>query len=217
MTKSNKILRVVTAAAIAVASITMIILSIINLVSKKDGASETLAFRIIACVLLIFASILSTCLVVSKDPRHFDSRLVVYNGVLLGIGIFVVLPAASDVADIFVGYLIPCILIGLGAFFIIASIISLANKINKKNTDIVTIILGLILLTAGILLVCFAKEATRVMWLLIGIILLISSVVALVKALKKEEDKSNKSDKPEKPEEKKEIVEASVADTDEKN
>lgn len=186
MDKTSKILKIITAATIALASVTMIILAIINLVQNNDGISETVAFRIVACILLILASILSTILVIAKDPHHFNARLVVYNGLLLGAGIFVVLPAASDVADIIVGYLVPCFLIGLGIYFVVAAIVSLINKINSKNTDIISLILGLILLVLGILLLCYAKEATKVMWLIIGVILLATSIIALVNILKKD-------------------------------
>ena len=130
----------------------MIVFAIINLASKNPDAPETLAFQIIACIILIISSVLSTVLVVAKDPHHFDARLVVVNGLLLGTGIFVVLPEASAAADILVGYFIPSLLVGVGAFFIIATIISLVNKINKRNTDILALVIGIIMLVIGILL-----------------------------------------------------------------
>lgn len=186
MNKSNKIIKVVSAGLVALASLTMVILAIINLIRDKGGVSETIAFRVIVCVMLIIAAVLSTCLVVAKDPHHFDSKLVIYNGLLLGAGIFVVLPEAGAFADVIVGWLIPCLIIGLGAFFIIATIISLVNKINKRNTDVFSMIIGVLMLVAGILLLCFAEKAYRVMWLVIGVLLLVTSIFALITVLKKE-------------------------------
>ncbi|MCQ2795113.1 MAG: DUF308 domain-containing protein [Bacilli bacterium] len=190
MNKTNKTLKIITASTIAIASLVMVILAIVNLAKNGSGESETIAFRIIACVLLVLASILSTCLVVGDNPRHFDARLVIYNGLLLGTGIFVVLPVAGEVADIMVGYLIPCFLIGLGVFFVVATIISLIKKINNKNTDVVALILGILLLVAGILLLCYAEKTTKVLWLVIGIILLASSIIALVNIIKKDKVKT---------------------------
>lgn len=190
MIKANKIIKIITASAIAIASIVMIVFAIINLASKKPDAPETLAFQIIACIILIISSVLSTVLVVAKDPHHFDARLVVVNGLLLGTGIFVVLPEASAAADILVGYFIPCILVGVGAFFIIATIISLVNKINKRNTDILALAIGIVMLVIGILLLCFAEKATRVTWLIIGILLLVYSIFAIISAIKESKVKS---------------------------
>lgn len=195
MDKNNKIIKAVSASLVAIASLVMVILAIVNLVRNQGGESETVAFRIIACVMLILASILSTVVVVSKDPNHFDVRLVVFNGLLLGAGIFVVLPKAGEVANTIVGWLIPCLIIGLGAFFIVATVISLINKINKRSTDILAMILGVLMLVVGILLLCFAEKVVPVMWLIIGIILLVYSIFALVAILKK--DKNVIDEKPE--------------------
>lgn len=186
MDKNNKIIKAVSASLVAIASLVMVILAIVNLVRNQGGESETIAFRIIACVMLILASILATAVVVSKDPKHFDVRLVVFNGLLLGAGIFVVLPKAGEVANTIVGWLIPCLIIGLGAFFIVATVISLINKINKRTTDILAMILGVLMLVVGILLLCFAEKVVPVMWLIIGVILLVYSIFALVAIFKKE-------------------------------
>lgn len=186
MDKNNKIIKAVSASLVTIASLVMVILAIVNLVRNQGGESETIAFRIIACVMLILASILATAVVVSKDPKHFDVRLVVFNGLLLGAGIFVVLPKAGEVANTIVGWLIPCLIIGLGAFFIVATVISLVNKINKRTTDILAMILGVLMLVVGILLLCFAEKVVPVMWLIIGIILLVYSIFALVAIFKKE-------------------------------
>lgn len=195
MNKSNKIIKVLSAGLVALASLTMVILAIINLVRDKGGVSETIAFRVIVCVMLIVAAILSTCLVIAKDPHHFDSKLVVYNGLLLGAGIFVVLPQAGAFADVIVGWLIPCLIIGLGVFIMIATVISLVNKINKRNTDILAMIIGVLMLVAGVLLLCFAEKAYRVMWLVIGVLLLVSSIFALIAALKKDKNVVNEDPK----------------------
>ena len=186
MDKNNKIIKAVSASLVTIASLVMVILAIVNLVRNQGGESETIAFRIIACVMLILASILATAVVVSKDPKHFDVRLVVFNGLLLGAGIFVVLPKAGEVANTIVGWLIPCLIIGLGAFFIVATVISLINKINKRSTDILAMILGALMLVVGILLLCFAEKVVPVMWLIIGVILLVYSIFALVAIFKKE-------------------------------
>ena len=190
MAKANKILKIVTISAIALASLTMIVLAIVNLVRNKGGVSETIAFRAIASALLIISSILSTCLIVAKDPHHFDARLVVFNGLLLGTGIFVVLDQAAKVADIVVGWFIPCLLIGLGAYFIVATVISLVNKINKRNTDIIAMILGVVMLLTGILFLAFAESVVKVMWLIIGVILLVYSILALITAIKSDKVKT---------------------------
>ena len=195
MEKNNKIIKAVSACLVSIASLVMVILAIVNLVRNQGGESETIAFRIIACVMLILASILSTVVVVSKDPKHFDVRLVIFNGLLLGAGIFVVLPVAGEVANTIVGWLIPCLIIGLGAFFIVATVISLINKINKRSTDILAMILGALMLVIGILLLCFAEKVVPIMWLIIGIILLVYSIFALVAVFKK--DKNVVDEKPE--------------------
>lgn len=188
MNKTNKIIKIVSPLLIVIASLVMVILAIVNL--ANGGKSEqdiTIAFRIIISAMLILSSLASTYIVVSKDPKHFDVRLVVYNGLLLGLGIFVVLREAAGVAEVFIGKLIPCVLIGLGAFFIIATIISLVNKINKRGTDILAMIAGTLMLIIGILILCLATDKTiNVLWLIIGILLLIYSVFALVTVLKKE-------------------------------
>lgn len=187
MNKTNKIIKVVSASLVALASLIMVILAIVNLVKgSQGGGDETLPFRIILSVMLILASFLSTFLVVSKDPRHFDVKLMAYNGLLLGAGIFAALNKAGEAADTIIGYLIPCLLIGLGAFFVIATIVSISNKINKRGTNVLSMILGVLLLVIGIVLIAFAPKTIPVMWLIIGIILLVYSVFALVAALKKD-------------------------------
>ena len=190
MSKANKVIKIISPLLVGIASLVMVILAIVNLANGGKNAEDiTIAFRIIISVMLILSSIASTYIVVSKDPKHFDVRLVVYNGLLLGVGIFVVLKEVGLVADLIIGKLIPCILIGLGAFFIIATIVSLANKINKRSTDILAMIAGSIMLVAGILILCLATEKTiNVLWLIIGIILLVYSIFALVAALKKEKN-----------------------------
>lgn len=190
MSKTSKVIKIVSPLLVAIASLVMVILAIVNL--ANGGKSEediTIAFRIIISAMLILGALASTYIVISKDPRHFDVRLVVYNGLLLGIGIFVVLKEAGGVADVIIGKLVPCILIGLGAFFIIATIISLVNKINKRGTDILAMIVGSLMLVIGILILCLAtKETINVLWLVIGILLLVYSIFALVAALKKEKN-----------------------------
>lgn len=188
MNKTNKVIKIISPLLVAIASLTMVILAIVNLIRDKGGVSETIAFRVIVCVMLVLASIFSSIFVISKDPKHFDAKLVVYNGLLLGCGIFVVLPQAGYFADVIVGWLIPCLMIGLGLFFMIATVISLINKINKRNTDILAMIIGVLLLVAGVLLLCFAENAYRVMWLVIGCLLLVYSIFALVAALKKDKN-----------------------------
>ena len=185
MIKANKILKIITAAAIAVASIIMIVFAIINLIPGGPKQPETIAFQIIASIILILSSIISTILVIAKDPRHFDARLVVYNGILLGTGIFVVLDAARGIANTLVGYFLPAILVGVGAFFIIATIVSIVNKVNSKNTNIIAMVLGIVMLVIGILLLCFAdRGAISVTWLIIGILLLTYSIFAIVAVIK---------------------------------
>ena len=183
MIKANKILKIITAAAIAVASIIMIVFAIINLIPGGPKQPETIAFQIIASIIL--SSIISTILVIAKDPHHFDARLVVYNGILLGTGIFVVLDAARGIANTLVGYFLPAILVGVGAFFIIATIVSIVNKVNSKNTNIIAMVLGIVMLVIGILLLCFAdRGAISVTWLIIGILLLTYSIFAIVAVIK---------------------------------
>lgn len=190
MSKANKVIKIVSPLLVSIASLVMVILAIVNL--ANGGKSEediTIAFRIIISAMLILGALASTYIVVSKDPRHFDVGLVVYNGLLLGMGIFIVLKEAGAIADLIIGKLIPCILIGLGAFFIIATIISLANKINKRGTDIFAMIAGSLMLVAGILILCLAtNETINVLWLIIGILLLVYSIFALVAALKKDKN-----------------------------
>ncbi|MCQ2796448.1 MAG: hypothetical protein MJ213_03995 [Bacilli bacterium] len=190
MSKANKVIKIISPLLVSIASLVMVILAIVNL--ANGGKSEediTIAFRIIISAMLILGALASTYIVVSKDPRHFDVGLVVYNGLLLGFGIFIVLKEAGAIADLIIGKLIPCILIGLGAFFIIATIISLANKINKRGTDIFAMIAGSLMLVAGILILCLAtNETINVLWLIIGILLLVYSIFALVAALKKDKN-----------------------------
>lgn len=188
MNKTNKIIKIISPVLVAIASLVMVILAIVNLANGGKRAEDiTIAFRIIISVMLILGSLASTFIVVSKDPKHFDVRLVVYNGLLLGVGIFVVLKEVGLVADLIIGKFIPCILIGIGAFFIIATIISLVNKINKRSVDILAMIAGTLMLIIGILILCLATDKTiNVLWLIIGILLLIYSVFALVAVLKKD-------------------------------
>lgn len=190
MNKTSKVIKVVSPLLVAIASLVMVILAIVNL--ANGGKSEqdiTIAFRVIISVMLMIGSIASTYVVVSKDPKHFDARLVVFNGLLLGIGIFMLLKDAGAIANVIIGKLIPCILIGLGAFFIIATIISLANKINKRGTDILAMFSGLLMLIIGILILCLATDKTiNVLWLIIGVLLLVYSIFALVEALKKDKN-----------------------------
>lgn len=184
MGKANKILKIVTSAALCAASVLMIVFAILNLAGSGPKESPTLPIRVILSVILIVSSVILTWLVVAKDPHHFDSRLVIYNGLLLGTGIFVAHKVAGEVADTIVGYFVPCILVGIGVFFIIATIISLINKVNSRSTDIVALILGLIILVIGIVLLAFAEKAKDVTWLMIGVILFVNSILALVQAIK---------------------------------
>lgn len=191
MSKTSKVIKIVSPLLVAIASLVMVILAIVNLANGGKSAEDiTIAFRIIISAMLILGSLASTYIVVSKDPKHFDVRLVVYNGLLLGLGVFVVLKdVGPEIASLIIGKLIPCILIGLGTFFIIATIVSLANKINKRSTDVIAMIAGSLMLIIGILILCLATDKTiNVLWLIIGIILLVYSIFALVTALKKDKD-----------------------------
>ncbi len=189
MIKVNKIIKSISSILVGVASLVMVVLSIINIATGSKGTSETLAFRIIICVMLIVGSLLSTGIVISKDPKHFDVKLIMFNGILLGTGIFAVLDAAGGVADIIVGWFVPCIIIGLGGFLILASIISAVNKINRTSTNVISTCIGALMLTAGIIFLVYAKDLVTYMWLIIGIILLISSIFSLIEIFGKKKDK----------------------------
>ena len=92
MSKASKVIKIVSPLLVAIASLVMVILAIVNLANGGKSAQDiTIAFRIIISAMLILGALASTYVVVSKDPKHFDVRLVVYNGLLLGLGIFVVL------------------------------------------------------------------------------------------------------------------------------
>ncbi|MCQ2792112.1 MAG: DUF308 domain-containing protein [Bacilli bacterium] len=184
MIRKNKGFKIGVLLAIAIASLIMVILAIVNLTKKGEGVVETLPFQIIISVILIAAAITSTALAVIENPKHFDVKLIGMNGVLLGLGIFVVLPAAHRMAEETIAYFVPSIIVGIGVFLIVATIISLVNKINKKDTDVIGMIIGIVMTVLGILLLVFAEKIIKVVWLIIGLLLLIYSIIEIIKVIK---------------------------------
>lgn len=182
--RKYKWLRLFMEGLIAVASIVMIVLAAVQLGGGKAEA-PTIVFQIIAGIILMIAGIMSAVVSIMRDKESFDIKAAAIAGLLFGLGIFIVLPAAETALGIVILYLVPSVIIGVGAFLFLETVIAWANKAENKNNNIMQIILSIIMIVAGILLLVFADKILPAVWLVLGVVLLLTSVFDIVRIAKK--------------------------------
>lgn len=177
---TNLVVKIALAIIVGITGLLTVIFAILNLAGTETIDSSAI-LRIMIGVLLIIIGISTSLLTIFANPeaKSFD---LLSGALFIGIGIYFFVE--DHVLNNIAALLFPLIIACLGLLMLIKSIADLVKK--SGNKTILTIIISIIFLVAGICFAVFYKNVKlqSVIWLLLGIGIIVLSIGEIVFTLK---------------------------------
>lgn len=151
------------------------VLTIVIPANVKEDNYELITFIVWASVLFVIAI---TFVVFDLLAFHdkADYAVLLIAGLLVGVGIFVIVN--RDIISVVITTLLPYILISMGGILLLKTIIMAVRRVSV-NSWIMPFILGVIILTAGIIFIC-VKDLNKVIYYVLGTLFVVFGAVEIV-------------------------------------
>lgn len=183
--KKVNAIRIITTIITILVGIVTVILAIVALVNKDSGSTANLAIRIMFGVYCLVLAIVLAILHIAKSPKTFDLKAVALYGPLTGFGIFLFTGAAGLALDIVVAVMLPALVAGFGIFLVIKAIVDMINGNGTTTKNVITLVVGILVAALGIVFCVLAdRTLANVIWIILGVLITISAIVALVGFIK---------------------------------
>lgn len=188
MAKENlRKLELILTIIIGLVGLVTVIFAILNMANVSGVKPDVVLIYIFGVTLLLCGLIFLLVGIVAgdSDPKVGMVDLIIAS-VLLGFGLFSLIGETSKILQNIVGLLLPIVIACFGFALTIRGVVSIAQKKDQKK-GILVLILGIISLAVGIVFAIFSKDGGNlynVLWLLIGLSMTGSAIIALVNVIK---------------------------------
>ena len=151
---------------LVIIGVTTVALAIMQLVNDT-GFDSTFAIRIITGVACMVFGVTEFIIGLTKSDENASLKESIAGAIIIGVGVFLCLPAAFSILNTLVGYMLP-ILVACGGFAIaIKGVITAFQKAPLKKW-LVFVVVGAIIGTLGVIFTVFYEKLSNVIWLILG-------------------------------------------------
>ena len=167
------------AVLLMIAGVLVIVFTIVNIKDVNLALS-----LVVATLLFIIGAVYITAGIMTPLSKYFDPGYVL-GAIAIAIG--VVCLVKQEIVPNLLVYIIAITLITLGVVYLIRGILLIINRM--RPTDIaLAILIAVILLTAGILCLCFQGKILMVIYIIGGTLLIAGGVMMLIYTLRKKKE-----------------------------
>ena len=149
----------------------------------NQGSLALVLSVVIAVICFIVGAITISIGIVGKAPlASFFDETFIYGAFIIAFGVTLLINQ-NIVNDIMV-YTFSVAVLVIGVIYFIRAILAIANKL-KVGVIILNFLIATILITAGILILCFQSAALSVIYVSFGVVLTIIGIITIIVAARK--------------------------------
>lgn len=184
----SKAFNIVWSTLVAALGVLVIVFAILRWANVND-INPNLAIRVVFGVGCLLIGVILAILGLVNTSKSLEVTGIIAGSSLTAFGIFMFFEEAGAVMDTVLGLVTPIILVTFASYLLIKAIVSLCEKLDKR-VCIAYIIVSAIIITLGVLLIVYRAKLINLIWIIVGVLMLLSGIANIIVSFKKEKNET---------------------------